>query len=121
MKTVVVWVVPERIDVMEHIVQFAIGIDDNAIVKRIEENAEKQIIQEIQGRVEKCIFSTDYYGKPENRLKYTAENIFKDWLESHKDEIIERATAILVSNMMKTKAVKTAINNVLEGEANGQS
>ena len=103
---------------MEHIVQFAIGIDDEAIVKRIEENAEKQITQNIQQRVENCIFTTDYYGRPENRLKHTAEKIFVDWLESHKDEIIQRASATLASNMLKTKAVKTAINNILEGEQN---
>ena len=103
---------------MEHIVQFAIGIDDDAIVKRIEERAEKQIIEDIKGRVESCIFATDYYGRPENRLKHTAEKIFTDWLESHKDEIIQRASATLASNMLKTKAVKTAINNILEGEVN---
>ena len=30
---------------MEHIIQFAVGIDDNAIVKRVEEQAEKQIVE----------------------------------------------------------------------------
>jgi hypothetical protein len=101
---------------MEHIVQFAIGIDDEAITKRIQENAEKIITQKIQQDVERCSFETDYYGNATNRLKYAAETMFKDWLESHKDEIINRAVEVLVSNMMKTKAVKTAINNVLEGD-----
>lgn len=103
---------------MEHIVQFAIGIDDEAITKRIQENAEKIITQSIQQKVEKSIFATDYYGKLENRLNYRAETIFKDWLESHKDEIIKGAVEALASNMMKTKAVKTAINTVLKGEMN---
>ena len=101
---------------MEHIVQFAIGIDDEAITKRIQENAEKVITQKIQQNVERCIFEMDYRGNPESRLKYVAETIFRDWLESHKDDIINRAVEVLASNMMKTKAVKTAINNVLEGE-----
>lgn len=101
---------------MEHIVQFAIGIDDDVITKRITENAEKIIIQQIRQQVEKCIFETDYYGKPKNRINYAAENIFVNWLESNKDLIIKRATEALVFNMMKTKAVKTAINNVLEGD-----
>ena len=36
---------------MEHIVQFAIGIDDEAIVKRIEENAEKTITKDLRYKV----------------------------------------------------------------------
>ena len=32
---------------MEHIVQFAIGIDDNAIKKRIEENAYDDILERL--------------------------------------------------------------------------
>lgn len=106
---------------MEHIVQFAIGIDDEAITKKIQENAEKIITQNLQQKVEKSIFATDYYGKPTNHLTHVGETIFKDWLESHKDEIIKIASATLTSNMMKSKAVKTAINNVLEGEQNASN
>jgi uncharacterized membrane protein YheB (UPF0754 family) len=116
--TVVVCAVPERIDFMEHIVQFAIGIDDEAITKKIQENAEKQITQNIQQKVEKSIFATDYYGKPTNHLTHHAETMFKNWLEEHKDEIINRASATLAANMAKSKAVKTAINNILEGVQN---
>lgn len=44
---------------MEHIVQFAIGIDDEAIKKRITESAEKQITDSIQKDVEKMIFNPE--------------------------------------------------------------
>lgn len=37
---------------MEHIVQFAIGIDDEAIVKRVTQVAEKQIVKAIQEKAE---------------------------------------------------------------------
>ncbi len=99
---------------MEHIVQFAIGIDDEAITKKIQENAEKIITQNIQQRVERCIFGTDYRGNPENRLNYSAETMFMKWLDSHKDEIIQYASNALADKMIRTKAVKTAIENVLE-------
>lgn len=101
---------------MEHIVQFAIGIDDEAIAKRIQENAEKIIIQKIQQNVEKCIFTTDYYGNSKNRLNATAETMFLNWLDSHKEEIIQLASKALADKMVKTKAVKAAIENVLEGD-----
>ena len=99
---------------MEHIVQFAIGIDDAAITKRIEENAEKIITQNIQQKVERSIFKFDYRGRVENRLNDKAETVLINWLESHKDEIIKLASKALADKMIRTKAVKTAIDDVLK-------
>lgn len=101
---------------MEHILQFAISIDDNAIINRVQENAEKTITQEIQKRVEQCIFRTNYYGDAQSHLSYTAETLFLNWLDSHKEEIIQSASKELANKMIKTKAVKAAIENVLEGD-----
>ena len=33
---------------MEHIVQFAVGIDDEAITNRVSEHAEKEIIKDLR-------------------------------------------------------------------------
>ena len=33
---------------MEHIIQFGIGVDDDAIVKKVSENAERQIINDLE-------------------------------------------------------------------------
>jgi hypothetical protein len=99
---------------MEHIVQFAIGIDDAAIAKKIEENAEKIVIQKIQQKVERSIFRSNYYGKVENCLNQGAETVLINWLESHKDEIIKLASKALADKMIRTKAVKTAIDGVLK-------
>lgn len=100
---------------MEHIVHFGISIDDDAITKRIQENAEKIIIQKIEQDVKKNIFSIDYRGNSIG-LNYIAESIFNKWLDSHKDEIIQVASKALADKMIKTKAVKEAINKVLEGD-----
>jgi len=106
----------ERIDFMEHIIHFGITIDDDAIAKQIQKNAEKTITENIQKNVEQCIFSTNYYG--ENKLNYVAEQLIMDWLDSHKDEIIQIASKVLAEKMIKTKAVKTAIEDVLkDGES----
>jgi hypothetical protein len=99
---------------MEHIVQFAIGIDDEAITERIQENAEKIITQNIQQKVERSIFKFDYRGRAENRLNDAAETVLTNWLESHKDEIIKLASKALADKMIRTKAVKTAIDGVLK-------
>ena len=99
---------------MEHIVQFAIGIDDEAIANKIQANAEKVIIQQLQQKVEKCIFTTNYYGNVTGNLNSVAEKLLLEWLNSHSEEIIQRASKLLSDRMIKTKAVKEAIGDVLE-------
>lgn len=101
---------------MEHIVQFAIGIDDEVIAENIRKNAEKTITENLEKRVMKSIFMTDYWGRPIGSLSSAAETLFLNWLDSHKDEIIQIASKALAEKMIKTKAVKTAIANVLEGD-----
>ncbi len=60
---------------MEHIVQFAIGIDDNAIRKVVESTAEKQIIDDIRQQVLDKMLEKSGWGaynshaKPEDPLQ----------------------------------------------------
>lgn len=101
---------------MEHIVQFAIGIDDNAIKNRITDNAEKQITASIQKDVEKTIFNPGWKSGEidKNNPKEWVKDIVKDVIEANKDQIIEAAVVELAKNMAKTKAVKEAIAKVME-------
>ena len=48
---------------MEHLVQFAIGIDDETIKRRIEANVEKEVLKNITQKVEEVIYTR-------NRLQY---------------------------------------------------
>lgn len=94
---------------MEHIIQFAIGIDDEAIVKRIHDNAEKQITEEIRQKVEKVIFACDYFGRPTSSLSNKSEMMFAKFIEEHKTEIIECAGKYLAEKLAKTKAAREII------------
>lgn len=102
---------------MEHIVQFAIGIDDEAIKKRIAESAEKQIVASIKEDVENIIFNYEYYsGKiNKNNPKSWVEDLVKEVIEANKDQIIKGATEELARNMVKTKLVREAIAKEVEG------
>lgn len=100
---------------MEHIVQFAIGIDDEAIVDRIQSNAEKVITEKLHKQVARCIFQSNYRGETFDRLNDVAEQVLLRWLDSHKEELVKLASEVLADKMARTKAVKTAINNVVEG------
>ena len=97
---------------MEHIVQFAIGIDDDAIIKRIEERAEKVIIDELHKKVEGAFFAKSYYGTPTNEPGAWSERLFIGFLDEHKAEILECAAKYLAEKLAKTKAGKELLNGV---------
>lgn len=92
---------------MEHIIQFGIGIDDDAIRKRIEENAESIVLKNIEDGVRSTLFQKDYYGRGYSRVPtgYLDEKI-DAFLESHKDEILEMTAAKLADRLAKSKRGK---------------
>lgn len=102
---------------MEHIVQFAIGIDDEGIKKRVAESAEKQIVESIKEDVESIMFNKEYYGSSKinkGSPKSWIEDLVKEVIEANKDQIIKGATEELARNMAKTKLVREAIKEVVE-------
>lgn len=99
---------------MEHIVQFAISVDDEAIRKRIEENAEKTIMGNIQSDVEKQLFYRGWDNR-NGRLSDFAGRILGDVFEKYREEIIERAADKLAKSIKNTKMYKEAMQEVLDG------
>lgn len=100
---------------MEHIVQFGISIDDEAIKRNIEESAKKRLVQELAEDVKGIVFGRDRYGRCGEPNMWVAER-FDKFLEAHKDEIIELAVNNLASRLVRTKAAKEALGKILEGE-----
>ena len=78
---------------MEHIVQFAISIDDDKIKRNIENNVEKQVVNKIKGDCmkalvgKKSITNCDYTQK----LKEMVDDNIQNFLAENKDEIIKIA------------------------------
>lgn len=97
---------------MEHILQFAVNIDDETIVKRIEENAEKTITAELKKKIEKAMFTNNFYGEPTNTLSEWTAAYLKVFLDDHKAEIIECAGRYLAEKLSKTKAVKEMVEGL---------
>lgn len=102
---------------MEHILQFGINIDDDAIVKAITAKAEKMVIDEIKERtrnnIDEAIYNRGYYNRG-NELKSWVKEEFINFLEGHKDEIINIASEKLADKLSRTKQVKDVVKNVLE-------
>lgn len=96
---------------MQHIFNFAIELEDEKIVERISDNAEKQIVREIGDQVKEKMFHRQYsYKTRENNYdgQFTefAKDILTDWLRENKTEIIEKAAELLAKKLATTKAAK---------------
>ncbi len=100
---------------MEHIIQFAIGIDDDRIVKLVEDNASKQIIGDLKQQVANRIFSAYYCGQNANpstdKLSDLSVQIVSDFLKDNKDVIVERASELLADKMLKSKTMRDKIKD----------
>ena len=109
---------------MEHIVQFGIGIDDEAIRKIIMEKAEKTILNDLKKQIrtdiDNQIFVIDngWYGNENRRvgLQDWVKDLVVKLLEDHKTEIIERASERLADKMSRTKTFKEAMTEKVREE-----
>lgn len=103
---------------MEHIVQFAIGIDDEGITKRVAETAEKTILKELKQEVANKIFESAYYrdkADPErDPLSYFSKSIVENMLEENKEYILDKASKLLAEKLVRSKAGKELLKKFEE-------
>ncbi len=92
---------------MEHIIQFGITIDDDAIKKRVEEKATKQVTDSISQSIKDKLFRY-------NGFSYDAQEMFAELLDKYKDEIIANATSQVVDSIKRSKKYKEALAKVAE-------
>ena len=103
---------------MEHFLQFAISIDDDAIVKRIEENAEKSITKDLRDKVGEILFGYNKWaGREADAITGWTESLFMRYLEEHRAEIIELAAKCLAEKLSRTKAVKEMLAGLVEDQS----
>jgi hypothetical protein len=102
---------------MEHIVQFAIGIDDETVRQRVLENAEKTIIKNIEDDVKKAIFEKQYYGTGiSNNVQTWVKNVVEHVIWEHKDQIVAGAIKELAANLSRTKVAREALKETVGGK-----
>ena len=103
---------------MEHIVQFAIGIDDQAIAERVKDHAAGEITNNIQQMVLNKLFDSGYKknAKPTDPLSGYTLGLIDEFLEQHKDVIIEKTATYLTDKLMRSKIVKERIVDVVESK-----
>lgn len=95
---------------MEHIVQFGITIDDDAIRRLVEAKATDAVVKGLN----RTLFRLGYRDEPVG-ISGDVEEIIKMFLEEHKQEIVDAAAERLADRLVRTKAVKEAVGEVVKG------
>ena len=99
---------------MEHIVQFAIGIDDKAIQNRIEEYAYKDVLDKLAKNAVDSVFAhTSAYSR-ESMWNSLMGEALQSFLEERKDEIIDKAANMLTDRFQRTKKYREAMGDAIE-------
>ena len=100
----------------EHILQFAIGIDDEGIRNSVMQHAEKEIIASLKQEVANKLFEPRYYGRSANPssdpLSEYSKRIIVSLIDENKDSIIERAAQILAEKLLRSKAAKDMLGDL---------
>ena len=101
---------------MEHIVQFAISIDDDVIVKNVMANAEKKITEDIKQQVINKLFEAYWANRnadpKHDKLSDFSQNIVLGLLEDNKEYILDKAAAILADKLARSKKGKEILGNL---------
>ena len=100
---------------MEHIVQFALGIDDRRIIKEIEKTAERQVIENITKEIKGIIYDrSGWYGNRETNepLKQMIRGQLDDILAENKETILSEASRILADRLARSKAGKALLEDL---------
>ena len=100
---------------MEHIVQFAISIDDERITANVERNAENQIIKELKQQVLNKLLEPMYRrgdATPDDPLNGFSEEIIKQMFKEHEEQIIDKAADLLADRLARTKKGKAILEDI---------
>lgn len=103
---------------MEHILQFAVSIDDTSIEKLVIEGATKQLANEIIDKAKKSLGFTNRYGSPILDEDGEGYGIVKDAIEKivkeREDEIINRVIEKIVDKTYRSKKYQKTLDNLVD-------
>lgn len=98
---------------MEHIVQFAINIDDKTIQNRIEEHAYSDVLNKLTKNAVDSVFSHSSAYTRDIMWEGLMGEALQSFLEERKDEIIDKAANMLADRFQRTKKYREAMGAVI--------
>lgn len=94
-------------------VPVTIGVDEKRIAEEIQNDVEHQVVKNITKEVKNKMFSKNNYYQ-EDPINTMIKNEVKRIVEDNKDYIVENASKLLCEKLSRTKAVKEAVQNVID-------
>lgn len=98
---------------MEHIVQFAINIDDKTIQNRIEEHAYTDVLNKLTKEAVDSVFAHSSAYSRDSMWKTMMEHALQRFIEERKDEIIDKAANMLADRFQRTKKYREAMRDAI--------
>ena len=98
---------------MEHIVQFAINIDDKTIQNRIEEHAYSDVLNKLTKNAVDSVFSHSSAYSRDIMWESLMGEALQSFLDERKNEIIDKAANMLADRFQRTKKYREAMGAVI--------
>lgn len=99
---------------MEHIVQFAIGIDDNAIKERIKAHAYDDIVNGLVAEAKEDLPKRNMFRCGPVNWRLLVDEALENFCEKNREEIIQAAADMLCQSMKRTKKYREAVAEVVD-------
>lgn len=103
---------------MEHILQFAVSIDDASIEKLVIESATKQLANEIINQAKKSLGLIDRYGRSifdeDGDGYYIAKEAIEKAVKEREDEIIDRVIDRIADKTYRGKKYQKVLDNFVD-------
>ena len=93
---------------MEHILQFGINIDDDAIIKAVESKVTNEVKSEITQSVKNKLFNSWGDFTP------TTKAVLREILTDYKEEIISKASEDVANSIKRSKKYREALAGIVE-------
>lgn len=97
---------------MEHIVQFGINLDDEAIKNAIVKRASDELYKKLEKETLDALFKTNYSGRIFETTERFDNYIFK-WMDNNRDMIIDAIVDRATERIMHSNKIKAAIADKL--------
>lgn len=99
---------------MEHIVQFAIGIDDEKIRERVIQCAYDDVVKNLMTEAKKDLGVTNRYYRPTDTWSTIVDRALHKYFDENKNLIVNLAAEKLADSYKRTKAFKEKMAEVLD-------
>lgn len=105
---------------MEHIFQIGINVEDEKIIKAVEQNAEREIIKMLCEKVESIIYERNYWSRKSpsdlTPLREMVRERIDNLLAENKEFILKTASDTLADKLARSKAGKAILEGVKGNE-----